>query len=89
MNIFGKELNLKDYSCTRVKGCYHKVHPIINLYIQTTPACNGHCNFCDTRNHSYEFDFDLLKYVVQTMRDEQILGKIAIAGGDHFWLWIE
>lgn len=82
MNIFGKELNLKDYSCTRVKGCYHKVHPIINLYIQTTPACNGHCNFCDTRNHSHEFDFDLLKYVVQTMKDEQILGKIAIAGGE-------
>lgn len=82
MNVFGKELNLKDYSCTRVRNSYQKIHPIINLYIQTTPCCNGKCNFCDTRNHSTEFDFDLLEYVVRIMNENQILGKIAIAGGE-------
>ncbi len=82
MNIFRKELDLKDYSCTRVKGCYQKMHPIINLYIQTTPCCNGQCNFCDTRNHSSDFDFDMLKYIVETMYEHRILGKIAIAGGE-------
>lgn len=82
MNLFNKEINLKNYSCTRTKGCYQNMHPIINLYIQTTPACNGHCNFCDTRNHSQEFDFDLLRYVINVMKENYILGKIAIAGGE-------
>lgn len=82
MNIFGKELNLKNYSCSRVKYSYTNIHPVINLYIQTTPCCNGKCNFCDTRNHSTEFDFDKLEYIVKTMNENQIMGKIAIAGGE-------
>ena len=82
MNLFGKELNLKDYSCSRIKDSYIKMHPIINLYIQTTPCCNGKCDFCDTRNHSTDFDFEKLDYVVRIMNENGIMGKIAIAGGE-------
>lgn len=82
MKLFGKEINLKNYSCCKVKNTEQPAYPIINLYIQTTPACNGKCKFCDTRNQSTKFNFNLLDSVIQEMSEKHILGKIAIAGGE-------
>lgn len=82
MFIFNKELNLKNYDCKKENQDYRVCQPKINLYLQTTPRCNGSCSFCDLRNHSKIFNFDKLKEIVKIMDDNNILGKIAISGGE-------
>ena len=54
MFIFNKELNLKNYDCKKENQDYRVCQPKINLYLQTTPRCNGSCSFCDL-----SFDFNL------------------------------
>lgn len=75
--------NLKNYDCSRDGKNYPILKkPLLNLYIQTTPACNAHCYFCDTRCDSKNFNFEKLQKIVNILSEEIIIGKIAISGGE-------
>ena len=82
MVLFDKEVNVKTYGCSRNNQDYVEVNPKINLYIQTTPACNAQCYFCYTRCHSIGFDFTKLEEIIKELESKVKLGKIAITGGE-------
>lgn len=83
MKIFDKELNLKNYFCSKDNITYiTNKKPILNLYIQLTPFCNAKCFFCDTRNCNDNFNFEKLKIIIDELDKKINLGKIAITGGE-------
>lgn len=83
MKIFYKDINLKNYFCSRDNVTYiNNEKPLINLYVQLTPNCNAKCYFCDTRNCNHNFDFEKLKLIIEELDKKIYLGKIAITGGE-------
>lgn len=83
MKIFNKDINLKNYFCSRDNITYiNNGKPLINLYIQLTPYCNAKCYFCDTRNCNNIFDFEKFKLIIEELDEKIHLGKIAITGGE-------
>jgi len=82
MILFDKDVDVKKYCCSRDNINYPDTIPHINLYVQTTAACNAKCYFCDTRCSSDEFDFDKLGDVIKELDGKVKLGKIALTGGE-------
>jgi hypothetical protein len=51
-------VHTKDYFCSYNPEKYIDGNPHINLYIQSTPICNGSCEFCgacDSRNINFNY----------------------------------
>lgn len=83
MQIFNKEINIKDYNCSRNGILYPSVDiPYINLYVQITPKCNAQCRFCNTHCHSLTFDFAKFQEILDELSRKVIIGKVAITGGE-------
>lgn len=83
MKIFSKELNLKNYYCSKDNIRYIKTNtPIINLYVQITGKCNAKCKFCNLENIYEDFNFEKFDYILHTLSQNIIIGKVAITGGE-------
>ena len=83
MEIFGKEVNLKDYNCSKNGVDYPQISvPMINLYVQITSSCNGACYFCNTRNSNKDFDIVKFSEIIDELKKKIYIGKVAISGGE-------
>lgn len=83
MKIFSKDLNLKDYFCSNDNLYFFKHDtPILNLYVQITGICNASCNFCKRDNICKYFNYEKFDYILKTLSNNIIIGKVAITGGE-------
>lgn len=83
INLFDKELNVKDYSCSEDNITYDKLKvPTINVYVQVTGRCNANCSFCKIENICEEFDFEKFELALKNISRNVIIGKVAITGGE-------
>ena len=83
MEIFGKQLNVQDYSCSFDDKLYPKLKvPRLNLYVQITKWCNATCKICNTREICESFDFEKFETVLKELSKKIVIGKVAITGGE-------
>jgi MoaA/NifB/PqqE/SkfB family radical SAM enzyme len=76
-------VHTKDYFCSYNPEKYIDGNPHINLYIQSTPICNGSCEFCgacDSRN--INFNFSKLQMILSELPKQVRMRKVSITGGE-------
>lgn len=83
IEVFQKELNVKDYDCSFDGKQYNKLRVSrINVYVQVTKKCNAFCKFCKRENICEEFDFEKFELILKELSSKVIIGKVAITGGE-------
>lgn len=85
INIFNKEIKLRDYYCQRddLSPCKIDV-PYTNIYISLTNQCNAKCEFC-CNNHIGEkcnFDIEKFKTIIATLNKIVRIHKCSFTGGE-------
>lgn len=83
INIYGKEINIKNYDCSRDGINYPKLPiPVIALYVQVINRCNAKCSFCDFGKVCDMFDYDKFEGILKELRKKVYVSKICITGGE-------
>jgi molybdenum cofactor biosynthesis enzyme MoaA len=86
MNIFGKEIQIKENGCNNVDFVGSKIPPSVNIFVKVTNGCNCHCQFCSNAKSNYSFtNFNLpklLRIVQETQIKEIGINRINITGGE-------
>lgn len=83
VKMFGKELPLKDYDCSKDGVNYLKrTKPILNVYVQVEGRCNAKCDFCKIDGVAEHFQEEKFECMLQNLSKHVIIGKIAITGGE-------
>lgn len=85
MNIFGKELKIKEFQCNknhcndliRIKESY------VNIYVKINDVCQARCKFCEfCSNSNTFFDHHKLYYILNELQKKVIVNKISFTGGE-------
>lgn len=91
IQLFGKQINIRENKCSQVKNRLDKTPMKLNLYISITDICNANCLFCNnntkknSNNSSFvKFDCNKLKTVLIELKKQDILNRVAITGGEPF-----
>lgn len=82
MQIFGKEINTKDYDCSFNPNEFERKTLPFKLYIQAQNNCNAKCDFCDPGCINQDFDFQKLDVVLNELSRRGILAGVSITGGE-------
>lgn len=86
MNIFGKEIPLKDFYCQRDDCELCRIeNPYVNIYINITNACNAECRFCcneKNRTNISLFDYDKFVDIVNEISSKAKIRKMSFTGGE-------
>lgn len=85
MKLFGKEIELQEYSCSGLLGIARKMRPFVNLYVKVTDGCNAHCRFCCNAGKSKSPVFNLSKLfecIEEINRRGIRLNRICLTGGE-------
>ena len=86
VNLFGKDLIVKDESCSLNGNPGTPIkEPYINMYVTMTNACNAKCPFCcNEKNAGVKIDFDYYKfyYLVHEIRKQITINKLSFTGGE-------
>lgn len=86
IDLFGEEVEIKNYTCSRDKeGCKCE-NNLLNLYIQITDSCNANCIFCDKAGNKNDNNFDSEKFkkIYSSLDEKSLIAKISITGGEPF-----
>jgi organic radical activating enzyme len=81
MNIFGKDVKIKNYNCSADNVHYINIPEKINLYVQTTDKCPAHCDWCKL-NIADNFDLSKYETVLKELVDKDVLERVYITGGE-------
>lgn len=84
IELFGQNLNVRDYICSNRQDLTLTASPSLTLYIKITDSCNANCLFC-ANECSKDFgniDFKKLEYVIRYLLFKNILHGISITGGE-------
>jgi molybdenum cofactor biosynthesis enzyme MoaA len=86
MQIFGKEIQIKENGCNNVDFVGGKIPPSVNIFVKVTNWCNCHCQFCSNAKSNYSVaNFNLPK-LLRIVQETQIKGiginRINITGGE-------
>lgn len=86
MEIFEKEILIKQNGCNNVDFAGSKIPPSVNIFVKITNRCNCHCMFCSNAelNHSFKnFNLTKLLEIVQETQNQGIsINRINITGGE-------
>ena len=88
VNVFGKELKLKNYICS-ADGVNYKQKPEdiqLQLSICPTSFCDAACPFCIAKNTKQKQFVDLVKLeeCLKRLRDENLVRGVSFTGGEPF-----
>ena len=88
VNVFGKELKLKNYICSS-DGIHYKEKPKdIQLQVSICPTsfCSANCPFCIATNTKRKQFVDLVKleYCLTKLHNENLVRGISFTGGEPF-----
>lgn len=84
INLFDKDIPVKNELCSTNKDKFLVVRPKLRLYIKLTDNCNANCLFCFNKTSSDYGKIDLkkLKYVINYLYSLDRLQGISITGGE-------
>ena len=84
IDIFGKKVLLKTYSCSCDKNNPKKSDPRLKLTIKLTDFCDCSCPFCSNKNMRDfgHIDFVKLEKVIRELNKTGLLYRISITGGE-------
>ena len=86
MQIFGKEIQIKQISCNNADFSGSKIPPSVNIFVKVTNGCNCHCKFCsnaDCSNSITNFDLRKLIEVIREIQNQGInVNRMNITGGE-------
>lgn len=87
MELFGKEINIKQYNCS-----YFNAAPVkreidqIALYVRFK-GCNASCDFCEYMDNASNFDLVRYKEILLYLKDKIFVNKINLTGGEPTLNW--
>jgi molybdenum cofactor biosynthesis enzyme MoaA len=90
VDLFGKIFPAKFYLCNRNadKNDFIDIKkPRFNLFVNINNVCNAKCPFCNVHSNKYRgnvFNVEKFRKVLVEMWDKNLLGRIAISGGETF-----
>jgi molybdenum cofactor biosynthesis enzyme MoaA len=88
VNLFGKEITLKNYICSLNGEAYREKPKDIKLQLTICPTsfCNASCPFCIAVNTDKREFVDLakLKNCLEKLKEENIVRGISFTGGEPF-----
>lgn len=84
IELFGNNLQVKDYLCSPDKNIILPANPRLRLYVKVTDDCNAYCAFCaNVGNEDFgKLDINKLRFVVEYLKNKQILHGVSITGGE-------
>jgi MoaA/NifB/PqqE/SkfB family radical SAM enzyme len=86
MEIFGTEIELKEFYCQRDDCELCKIeNPYINIYVNLTNACNAKCHFCcneKNRTNIAPFNYDKFVDVINEISSKLKIRKLSFTGGE-------
>ena len=85
MKLFGKEILVRQQSCTEDDGSAESVKPTVKLYAKVTNACNARCRFCSNGTSTERIDFNVAKFleIVRTIEASRFcLQRVCVTGGE-------
>ena len=84
--IFGKKVNIKQFSCNTLDVPGVNISPSANIFVKVTNGCNAKCKFCSNANTQViSSNFDLQKFIdiIEEFQNNDIkINKISITGGE-------
>ena len=82
--LFGKEVPVKDVSCSLNGGSSFTIDPYFNLYVRMTDNCQANCSFCAYHSqNNKKFFVTGLHRVLEDLYDQDVcLNKIDFTGGE-------
>lgn len=84
-NVFGKDINMRDYLCSTNKDEYPlKANPSLRLYVKVTDDCNAKCKFCvnESSKDNGKIDIIKLEYVIRYLYEKGLLHGVSLSGGE-------
>jgi len=85
VNIFDKQVLIKANCCCETNKWLINKYPKLNLYIYINDMCNARCSFCNVykkESNKSIINQIKLKEVLHELQNKNLLGRIAIAGGE-------
>lgn len=87
IEIFGKEVKLKQYYCSFFGKDNLKVeNPYFNLYVRTK-YCNAKCQFCTYHSDANKWHQERYLEVLNELTSKVEVRKIALSGGEPTLYW--
>lgn len=84
IELYGKTIRIKNYSCSSNPSSFNRERMKLNLYIKITDSCNAKCKFCSNRDMQDSGKLDLLKLraILIELNQRNLLNRISITGGE-------
>ena len=84
IELFNKEIFVKDFLCGPTPISRYKVEPALRLYIKVTDYCNANCKFCANGacTDFGKIDLEKLEFVIRYLKDNNRLHSISLTGGE-------
>lgn len=84
VEIYGREISIRDFICSHRKNDEIDAPPSIRLYVRMFNSCNGNCKFClNHKNVSTgKIDKEKLGEVIRYLKNKNILNAITLTGGE-------
>lgn len=86
MQIFGKDILIKNVGCNLFDEPGKPISPSVNLFVKVTKGCNAHCLFCSnagTVAPSSNFNIDKLIEIIYELQAKNIIvNRVNITGGE-------
>lgn len=87
MELFGKEIKIKEYNCSWFGGKpTKKPKPQIALYVRFK-GCNAKCSFCEYMDDASHFDLKRYKEILLYLKEKIFVNKINLTGGEPTLNW--
>ena len=84
IELFNKEIFVKDSLCGPTPTSRYEVEPALRLYIKVTDYCNANCKFCANGSCTDfgKIDLEKLEFVIRYLKDNNRLHSISLTGGE-------
>lgn len=84
IEILGKTIKIKNYSCSSNPNQFKRENMRLNLYIKINDACTAKCQFCSNRDMQDMGKLDLkkLENLLKYFKERKLLNRISITGGE-------
>lgn len=81
MEIFGKQIRIRDYVCSPTGG-FHCHNTKVNLYVCANSFCPASCCFCPGFKSRNKFDLSKFKKALTELHNKDVINRIGITGGE-------